>query len=445
MSSGGKHRSGLAALALWDSIPADEDIIRAGSISDFVAAVRGELDASTKQVAAAPVLSTPPPQQSQVLAKMRSLVSQEKIRFQLDGFDLDLTYITPNIIAMGFPSSGKEALYRNPVEEVERFFNTRHPNRYRIYNLCSERDYDTPGRFQGRYKRFPFDDHNAPCPIKLIPDMCRDAAEFLRQHVDNVVAVHCKAGKGRTGVMVSCLLRALESAKFKSAENALDFFGNVRTADGKGVTIPSQKRYVKYWDVMLQYCQGKEPPMRTVQLQSLRVESQIKTSGSVEVYFTVDENNKEKFDSRRLFPSGGKRSEDGHLVFSFREGTPFLQLSGDIRFIFYQRNSLLADEELFHFWINTSLCQATERLTKADNDLDGKPAKSRDVIFAPALAVELSFTGTFVRPEGRAGSSGGTSSADPAHADDTASRKDSSTTTRSNVKEKGFFKKMFAA
>ena len=58
---------------------------------------------------------------------VRKLVSKKKKRYTQDGFDLDLSYITPQIVAMGFPSTGTESLYRNPMPQVEAFFDMRHP------------------------------------------------------------------------------------------------------------------------------------------------------------------------------------------------------------------------------------------------------------------------------------------------------------------------------
>ena len=159
------------------------------------------------------------------------------VRFMEDGFDLDLSYITPRIIAMGFPSSNIEGLFRNPMEEVQRFFETRHPEHAKIFNLCSERQsvsaslfaldlptkiyqypscllggdlfilslrrhpvqnvltplsflstrYD-PQKFNGRVAHMPFDDHNTP-PIHFMPAFCQSAKAWLEEHSDNVVAV----------------------------------------------------------------------------------------------------------------------------------------------------------------------------------------------------------------------------------------------------------------
>lgn len=58
-----------------------------------------------------------------------------------------------------------------------------------------------------------------------------------------------QAGKGRTGVMLACYM--LYAGLEPSACAALEAFGRHRTADGKGVTIPSQRRYVAYFAALV--------------------------------------------------------------------------------------------------------------------------------------------------------------------------------------------------
>jgi len=45
-------------------------------------------------------------------------VSGKRKRLQDEEFDLDMSYITDKIIAMSFPASGLESMYRNPISDV---------------------------------------------------------------------------------------------------------------------------------------------------------------------------------------------------------------------------------------------------------------------------------------------------------------------------------------
>ena len=57
-------------------------------------------------------------------------MSKQKKRIQQDGFDLDLTYITEQIIAMGLPCTGVSGIYRNPQGEVIKFLTAYHEGQY---------------------------------------------------------------------------------------------------------------------------------------------------------------------------------------------------------------------------------------------------------------------------------------------------------------------------
>lgn len=58
---------------------------------------------------------------------------------------------------------------------------------------------------------FPFSDHNCP-PIELIASFCQSAYSWLKEDIQNVVVVHCKAGMGRTGLMICSLLLFLKAS-----------------------------------------------------------------------------------------------------------------------------------------------------------------------------------------------------------------------------------------
>lgn len=182
---------------------------------------------------------------------IKRLVSKNKRRFEDEYYDLDMTYITDRVIAMGFPSSGCETLYRNSIADVIKFFHYYHHDKVKIYNLCLENERIYPkSHFQrGEVGLFPALDHN-PCPIKLILEFCIDICLYLIKNRDGIAAVHCKAGKGRTGVMICSYL--IFSNICSSSEKAFKYYARIRTQDNTGVTIPSQRRYIKYFETFLE-------------------------------------------------------------------------------------------------------------------------------------------------------------------------------------------------
>ena len=128
-----------------------------------------------------------------------AVVGGNKRRFREQGFDLDLVYITDTVIGMSVPAVGGMSLYRNPIDEVARFFRTvrtafgrltpaphacsrrsarvprvpqYHENNFMLFNCTSECVYPLEP-FGGNVRRYAVDDHNVP-PLETIVAFCKE-------------------------------------------------------------------------------------------------------------------------------------------------------------------------------------------------------------------------------------------------------------------------------
>lgn len=205
----------------------------------------------------------------------------------------------------------------------------------------------------------------------------------MEKDSDNVAVVHCKAGKGRTGTMICCYL--LHSRTCATAESALNlygeslifssvgltsflfqFTGGKRTQDTKGVTIPSQVRYVKYYEQLvnqsLQYC----PTTLTI-TEFIFDPAPTFLGGQGNLSFSVSEFCMNDKIGLELNDKNGRLSENFRLITKFKsdvfklppDGKPFVigldacfRLTGDVKIEFYNK-VMMRKEKLFHFWFNT--------------------------------------------------------------------------------------------
>lgn len=168
---------------------------------------------------------------------IREMVSQKKIRFKNNDFNLDLSYITPRIIAMAYPASGVESLYRNKMHDVKEFLDTRHPGKYYVINTSS-RKYDY-SNFHNRVIDIDWPNHH-PCRFYYFAKLVLETAKLLiDSDPDTVIVVHCLGGKGRTGSLIGCLLSL--SGVIPRILDANAFYKEKR---GVNVTYPSQIRYM---------------------------------------------------------------------------------------------------------------------------------------------------------------------------------------------------------
>lgn len=211
---------------------------------------------------------------------LRYLTGANKARLvdPINDIDLDLVYITPRLIGMSVPANGWiTSLYRNSLSEVVEFFEKHHAGHYLIVNVCPELPYPSERFRTGRVLRYNVPDHMPP-QIRQLIHFLGKVNEFLNEDPNNVVAVHCKGGKGRTGVFCSCWLLydwGQTNSSF-DADAAMAAFAyqrtdiNPRTGDGRlqGVETPSQVRFCREFEKLVRSQSAFRPHAATLPFRS---------------------------------------------------------------------------------------------------------------------------------------------------------------------------------
>ncbi|CAG2233369.1 TPIP [Mytilus edulis] len=336
----------------------------------------------------------------------RRIISQNKRRYVKEGFDLDLCYITERVIAMSFPSSGVRALYRNPIGKVGKFLDTKHKDHYRVYDLCSELNY-SENIFHKRVRRVYIHDHNVPL-LSDMTEFCKDVRMWLAEDEQNVIAVHCKGGKGRTGTMICTYL--IHTELFQAAEDSLNYFGERRTDRkvGKtfqGVETPSQSRYVGYYEKVKYDLNEEMPPPKYLKIESVKITS-IKGVGNgdgtdlaMQILLGYSPEYTQVDFKQQTDCKVEHNKEEDYILVTFND-KPVVTNDVKIRFVSKARNiPKVYDNCAFYFWFYAAFIEDNRLFLSRDEIDNPHKKKAQKDAFTPPIARE-NFWGVYMPLDG---------------------------------------------
>ncbi|XP_042620180.1 tensin-1-like isoform X5 [Cyprinus carpio] len=165
-----------------------------------------------------------------------------------ENYEVDLVYITERIISVSFPSNVEEPSYSANIKEVATMLRSKHGDNYLLFNL-SEKRFDI-SKLNPKVLDFGWPDHHAPALDKIC-SICKAMDTWMNADSHNVVVLHNKGNRGRTGVVVAAYMHYSNISA--SADQALDRFAMKRFYEDKVLPVgqPSQRRYVQYFSGLL--------------------------------------------------------------------------------------------------------------------------------------------------------------------------------------------------
>jgi phosphatidylinositol-3,4,5-trisphosphate 3-phosphatase/dual-specificity protein phosphatase PTEN len=248
-----------------------------------------------------------------------------------------------------------------------------------------------------------------------LPESARNLVLTSRK----TVAIHCKAGKGRTGLVICAYL--MFSGLCPTAVAALKFFGDQRTKDGKGVQIPSQKRYLGYFEILLRDYRDsiQYPPVAKVLIRTVTLSSvpHFDPDGGCDPYLLV----MKRKDGHMHVPCGtkeGNYKDQMVTVYDSREGHPVKHIAGkitnfqiplmrhfegELNIVLFDHDQTSRDDKMCSFWIHTGFLPPTGKYSMKKYEIDDAVKDKKNELFDQdfTISVEYSFEGGFA-PQPRA-------------------------------------------
>lgn len=187
--------------------------------------------------------------------------------------------------------------------------------------------------------------------------------------------------------MIACLL--MYRKEVECGYDALEYYAVMRTFNYKGVTIPSQIRYVMYFEEALKRNLTKPVYLKCIPkiiIKKIRVGPipKVDLFGGCTPWIQLS-NNSYEFKSKYTHELVTYKNEE---YFELSIDHKF-KVSGDFKITFFTKGALLNKSEKFmHLWLNTYFLEGTQILLK-QSEIDG--AKEGDARFSEKLYILIQF------------------------------------------------------
>uniref|UniRef100_A0A674MPE0 Tensin 2b n=1 Tax=Takifugu rubripes TaxID=31033 RepID=A0A674MPE0_TAKRU len=300
-------------------------------------------------------------------------------------YDFDLTYITERIISVFFLPDLEEQRYCRNLQEVASMLKSKHQDKFLLLNL-SEKRHDIT-RVNPKVQDYGWPDLHAP-PLDRICAVCKAMETWLMSDPHNVVVLHCRGNKGKTGVIVAAYMHYSKISA--GADQALTTLAMRKFCEDKVSSSlqPSQNRYIYYFGGLLSgNIKMNSSPLFLHQILIPSLPN-FQAGGGFFPFLKI-------YQSLQLVYTSGIYSRARKLCVTME---PALLLKGDILVKCYHRRSQSAEREVvFRVQFHTCTVHGAQ-LWFGKTELDVACTDDR---FPPDATVEFSFSSGPEKTKGR--------------------------------------------